>query len=478
MMQNLQEFISELKGQYLLTAEDISMPQTWSSHTYQEWKLFISGLPIINVFNEQQEWIGWCIGHPVVDGVLRPEKIILKDPVDAYDPYADFYDRASGKWVLILLATPVKAVYLDAYSSLPAVFSTTEKTLAATPTLIGTEADWDEQLMAEIGYPEKIHWLPSGLTFKKNVRRLVANHCMLLQEWKVARHWPKPETDFSIDENTAGAVDRISKNIQDTITAVSKKYPICLTITGGMDSRVVLACARKHVDSAKIITFADGTENLDVFLAKRLAQQHNLNHEFLPVQQAEPEKLEQWQYRVGRSVAGDIWKIHKTLAQLDPARVLMSGQSGEVHRGNYWRPGDKADSKITAAELLKRAKFPLHPVLIKATEEWLAGTKPFSTYVMLDLVHIEQRMSCWGALQHFGNITSALEISPLGSRLVFYNMMRLPHKYRKKQQLPYDICRKLWPELLQQPFNNYPGVYGFFRSRVKRLKKMVKHMIE
>jgi hypothetical protein len=97
---------------------------------------------------------------------------------------------------------------------------------------------------------------------------------------------------------------------------------------------------------------------------------------------------------------------------------------------------------------------------------------------MLDLVHIEQRMSCWGAIQGYGNSTSAFEISPLGSRIVFQCMMRLPHKFRKKQRLPYEICRSQWPELLQLPFNEYPGVYGYFRSRAKRFKKMVKRMIE
>ncbi len=96
---------------------------------------------------------------------------------------------------------------------------------------------------------------------------------------------------------------------------------------------------------------------------------------------------------------------------------------------------------------------------------------------MLDLIHIEQRMSCWGALQSYGNFTSAFEISPLSSRLIFQNMMRLPHKYRKKQQLPYDICKYVWPELLKQPFNEYPGIYGYFHSKYKKAKKMIKRMV-
>jgi hypothetical protein len=188
--------------------------------------------------------------------------------------------------------------------------------------------------------------------------------------------------------------------------------------------------------------------------------------------------LEEWQKITGRSVAGDIWKIHRTLTQLDSDRVLISGQSGEVHKGNYWRPGDVADSKITATEVLKRCNFQPHPVVLKATEEWLTGLSDVNTFVKLDLVHIEQRLSCWGAIQSFGNLTSKFEIPPSGSRVVFKSMMRLPHHFRLKKQLPYEICKTEWPELLQLPFNEYPGVYGYFRSRARRFKKMVKQMIE
>lgn len=478
MKQVSSQFIPHLKGQYIFTSENKTAPEGWQTHNYKEWKLFTSKLPVVDVYDHTNTWIGWCIGSPIVDGIFEPENIYLKKPENTYDPYSDFYDRAAGKWILLLVAAPTPAVYLDAYSSLPAVYGTKEKTLAATPTLIGTDEDWDEQLMAEIGYPQKVHWLPSGLTFKKNVRRLQANHTIHIETWQKSRHWPTPHTDLSINPDTDQAVVRVKNNIQNTISAVAQKYPLCLTLTGGMDSRVVLACARDHAKNAKIITFAkEKEETLDMLLASRLANQLKLDYTYLPIKKATEDELTRWQYVTGRSVAGGIWIIHKTLTQVDPTRVLMSGQSGEVHRGNYWRPGDTATSKISAEEILKRCKFPPHPVLVQATEEWLASLQQFNTFVMLDMVHIEQRMACWGAIQHFGNETSALEISPLGSRLVFTNMMRLPHKYRKLQRMPHDICKLAWPELLQLPFNEYPGIRGFFRSRYKKVKKMVKRMI-
>ena len=468
----------KFRGQFLLTAENGLANEGWKCTTFKEWKLFTSDLPIIDVYNEKSKWIGWCIGHPIVDGILVPEKVVLKKSSNAVDPYENFYDRTTGKWALLLLDDEVPVIYLDPYGSLTAVFSTDKETIASTPTLIGTDADWDKELMAEIGFPESIHWLPSGLTFKKRVRRIIANHRFHLSDWKTVRHWPNKETNLSIDADTDAAAEKVMANIQTTIAATASKFPLCLTITGGMDSRVVLACARNQVNQAKIITFAEAHETLDMYLAKRLAKQLNLNHQFLPILKANPEELEQWLYMTGNSVAGDIWKIHKTLSQLDADRVLMSGQSGEVHRGNYWRPGDTAEMKITPEMLLKRTKFPQHPVLLKASEEWLAEFENLTAFNILDLVHIEQRMACWGAIQAYGNSTSVFEISPLSSRLIFQTMMRLPHPYRKRQQLPYDICKKAWPDLLKLPFNEYPGLYGYFRSKAKKVKKMYKRMVE
>lgn len=470
--------LSSFRGQFIFTAEDINVPEGWDRRDYQDWKLFTNDLPIIEVYDGSNAWLGWCIGRPVVDGIFCPENIVLKAPVNEFDPYEDFYNRTTGKWALLLVNASPQRIYLDPHGSLPTVFSTDKKIVASTPTLIGSDADWDEQLMAELDFPSRTHWLPSGLTFKKNVRRLLANHSLSLSDWKVLRHWPAPWTDLSIDPDTKSAVSRITENIQRTIAAVSKKVPLCLTITAGMDSRVVLACARDQIAKTKVITFANPHAKVDLVIAERLTKLLKLNHEFLPILTSSEQELDRWQHITGRSVAGDIWTISKTLTQLDPARVLMSGQSGEVHRGNFWRDGDTFDCKITATELVKRFKLPLHPVLIKATEEWLAETTYLNTFNMLDLVHIEQRMSCWGAIQGYGNTTSAFELSPLGSRTVFQNMMRLPHKYRKKQQLPYDICRKAWPELLTFPFNEYPGIYGYFRGKVRKLKKKVKRMMD
>jgi hypothetical protein len=52
--------------------------------------------------------------------------------------------------------------------------------------------------------------------------------------------------------------------------------------------------------------------------------------------------------------------------------------------------------------------------------------------------------------------------------------MKLPYEYRFRQQLPEDICLKLWPELLELPFNEFTGFKNYIyktKTYVTKIKK-------
>jgi hypothetical protein len=331
--------------------------------------------------------------------------------------------------------------------------------------------------MYAIGLPEKDVWLPSGLTTKKNVRRLLPNHCLNLTNWTVSRHWPTDQTDLSVDHDTKAAVTRIAGCAKSTIAAIAKSHPLCLTVTAGRDSRSVLACARDYVHVSTFFTFAAEKETNDMHIAALLVNRLRLNHKFIRRVKASPEELDRWLSLTGRSVSGAILKIHKTIEKLDPERVLLPGTSAEVHKGVYHRFKDRTGTKLTAREVLSRCKLPHHPALLKATEAWLKELDFLDAFKILDLVHIEQRLGCWAAPMHYGNTTSAFEIATFNSRMIFNAMMRLPHAYRRKKQLAIDICKNEWPELLYFPFNEYTGVKGYVLSNIERAKKMLKEII-
>lgn len=460
---------SEYKGQFILTSENKGYPG-FNLREFGSWKLFTSDLPVIDVYNTNKQFLGWCVGYPIVNEVLIKDELVidmrLKDSIEG------FYYMVSGRWSMFLISADVSKVFVDSCGSLSTVYSETERTIASTPTLIDSD-DWNKELMNELGFPEKINWLPFGLTFKENVKRLVPNHYLDLLNWTPVRHWPTAMTDFGVEKDTKQSCKKIALNVQSTIKAISNNHKINLSLTAGRDSRMILACARNVLQKCHFFTFQPEKANHDVEIPSLLAKTFHLDHDFVPIVYAKPDELEQWLNLTGYSVSGQIWKIHKTLESFDQNSVVMPGMAGEVGRAFYWKVNDNTKSLITAKDILKRIHMPLHEKLIAKAENWLAELSYVNTFTLLDLLYIEQRLGCWSAPQYYGNTTVAFELAPLNSRTIFHTMLRLPHDYRFSQKLANELILNVWPELLELPFNRRTGILPACKARIKKTAKSI-----
>jgi len=79
-------------------------------------------------------------------------------------------------------------------------------------------------------------------------------------------------------------------------------------------------------------------------------------------------------------------------------------------------------------------------------------------HTVIGLGYIGQRLCCWAAPGHYGNRTSLFELSPFSSRWLFRRMLELPLPWRTAEGLPTAVFRRLWPELLDLPFNQFTGL--------------------
>ena len=168
--------------------------------------------------------------------------------------------------------------------------------------------------------------------------------------------------------------------------------------------------------------------------------------------------MRNWLYLTGHAASGAIWRIHKTLERLDRDRVVLNGIAGEVGRAWCWKPEDHEDTVLSSRDLIARAELPEHPEILLEMEAWLAELHGYSAFNIMDRFLIEHRLGCWAAPVYYANTTSVCDFSPFNSRTVFANMMKLPPEYRRRQMLSVDICRTLWPELLELPFNESTGI--------------------
>lgn len=462
------------RGQFLLSSSPDRVPEGFTRHQRLGWTLGTADLPVADVRDRDGRWTGWCLGHPIVDGVLGGDVVLDTGASTRLDRGAvdALYERLAGRFVLLLVGVEDPAVFLDAYGSLAAVYSAEQQVVASTPTLIGGEVD--TELSEVTGFPRRATWLPFGLTLRRGVRRLLADHTLDLCSWQAGRHWlPTPPGSAPAGDGRDLATV-VHDGLRSAIAAVAAVHPLTLSLTAGRDSRVLLACARDVLDRTSLFTLVpEGTETVDTHLARRLASRFDLDHTFLSVLRPDPGSLDGWLAVTGHAVGGELWQAHGSLRQLDPARALLPGTAGEVGRAHTYRPGDPEDGAVRPETLLQRLRLPAHPVYLEHAEAWLAGLPDLPYETTLELGYVEQRLSCWAGPGHYGNQAARFELAPYASRPLFRAMLASPRAYRSGERLATDILARAWPELLELPFNRHTGVRGAARRALSKAKRTV-----
>jgi hypothetical protein len=460
-----------LQGQFVLTQDAARIPPSWAQRQHHGWILGSHpNLPISDLCLPDDAWIGWVVGHPLTDTALAPQRIPVAAEADRDPaPLEAFLATLGGRYVALVLTDSYQRVYLDSCGSMSAVYSSVAGMVASTPTLIDTaDHPWDTDLMDALKMPASGLWYPFGLTSKRNVWRLIPNHYLDLATWQTKRYWPT-ELDFYGQSDPATAIRTIVATTTHILEGVARDRPIYLTLTAGRDSRMILACAKSVLDRARFFTFTIRRDTADAHIARRLARRHGLKHQELPKEYATEAQIRSWLLQTGQSVGGEIAKVHPTVRHLDRSHMLMTGMAGEVGRGFYWRATDTPTSRLTATELLNRCSLPLHERFVPEAQRWLDAIPTTNAFFILDLLYWEQRLGAWAGPQGYGGDAagSMWQVFPLGHRTTFTAMLSLPVAYRQQQQLPIDMCRTAWPELLDLPFNQFSGFWRYPRRVAK-----------
>jgi hypothetical protein len=195
-----------------------------------------------------------------------------------------------------------------------------------------------------------------------------------------------------------------------------------MALTAGRDTRMLLACVRKMVNQILFLTLPAHSA-VDVEVAKLIAYLFGLKH----------------------------------ISNTGPDRVLLQGVGGEIGRAFYWRRDDKANTQLTARTLAERLHYPSGITLFEhELEQWLNELRSYTSFFILDLTYIEQRLAVAHApaeYEHDGRL-GRFGVYPFNDRRTIELMLSLPSNYRRDQKLWEDICRICWPSLRLLPVNS------------------------
>jgi hypothetical protein len=457
----------DLAGQFVLCKDKGAVPEGWPVRQCGEWRLGSHpSLPVIDVVASDGVAIGWLLGWAIGrEGALASGKVqfpLSSDAVDAGERFESSLYEYGGRFAAVCLAGPRPRFYLDACGSLAAVYCKQQQIVASTPALVPASGDEDPELVRAVMVPGFDCWYPFGLTPRRGVTRLLPDHFLDLRTWECVRHWPAGE--IAVERDTQSAVREFAELVKRNIRAVAQLGPFHACLTGGRDSRMMLACSREVLKDCKLFTIAMPTESgtTDRQITRKMARRFHLDHVLLPLAVPTAQEEQRFAYRVGQCVGGLISPMLGSFQRLDPQRPVLWGQAGELGRGFHWRSGDTESSPVSDADVVQHLSRLLHPLhhqeVLARAGQWLASLPVSSALAKWGLLYQEQYNGCYQGPLMYGNAHNVFGMWPLCHRRAIEIMLALPADYRRRLAFEEDVIASQWPELLAYPFNWPMGV--------------------
>lgn len=452
----------DLPGQLALAEDPGLLPQHWKRRRIGAlWLARDEHLPLLCRSSADQTLEVVFVG-PVID----PGRRRLND-LDWEPRRPGFIQRLErllhglgGRFVCIARTGNRLRLYLDASGSLSLLYSCRHAMAASTEGLFpdGGEQDDDLELIEALDVGRRNGYFPFGLTPRHSIQRLLPNHVLNLNTWRVRRHWPlAPIVPSQDDQQTlADIAGLLQATLAAVIDAGHRPY---LSLTAGYDSRVFLALLRRQAAAVDWFTWElpDATGARDVQLARQLAEALNLSHRVIPFQAATPHEQALWLYRSGLAV-GELrgMSLATTVEAMGASRYYLPALGSEVGRGRYWRRRDQSGSHLRAKQLVERLGLPGAPRVLAAARRWLRDLTIEDSLQRLDLLHLEQRLGCWAGVTAYGDAAGPTRIHPFSNRRIVELMLSLPAEMRRQDTIPETLIRNAWPELLAFPVNGRP----------------------
>ena len=261
--------------------------------------------------------------------------------------------------------------------------------------------------------------------------------------------------------------------------------PLLLGLTGGKDSRLLAAAARRANLAITTQTLAQGDWNAaDVYVAKLVADRMGLPHVVNTVATESDEQTITVDY-LSRAATnlhssdGAIYAYEIIGAIDDPflENGQMSGLGGELLRGGYAEKHKKLTPErareIASAQFARSARFFL-PDVSRAYEDfadsWFAELGELGPWDTLDCLYADFRCGRWIAATSRSSMIRSFHRLPFLDNRLAQATLALPATSKVTGELLSRILARLSPEVADVPLANalWPGTPKQDAERLKR----------
>ncbi len=446
------------KNQYILTDKHINQPSLCNSFkisnynlvTSQEIQVFISDNKIITLIGFSFHCYNSKKEQEIVNHLSTLENEELLSEID----------NLCGHFVIISNRIQLK-IYTDACSSLKVFYAKSNKN-----TFIGSDPKtlcqfhnftFDNNKERNTFYQSK-YFLNNSTkvghhTRYKNIYQLVSNHYLSVNNLKSERIFPRNKREELSMMDVSEKLIPIFKNI---LNQIEERHTIYSSITAGYDSRLLMSATKKFSEKIKYYTFKlpDKAENLtDYILPKKICSDLNLDYSSVKIDNLKKDKIKEIQSLYDLPKLRPFQQYRNIFPKNKKPNILLVGFVSEVAK-NYLEKVKVRNGK----DVVRAVHSPDNKYLESYYQNWLDRNqqqiKKFG-YEILDFIHWEQDITNFAGqntyyAHHYVNLFSIFN-----SREILKIMLAVKPKLRdgKNTILFKYLIEKMWPELLNYPFN-------------------------
>lgn len=457
------------RRQFILTSEKIQSKSSWIVSKLNKFykDCYIYSHPDLELSYISDELVELFLLGYILDP-FHPERSnqeVLVDLLksDTYDDLILNTETLGGRFVIIYSTKDIINVFQDATGFREVYYYQNKNEFAcgSTPNILANYLSIDKDDENEINHffnsselnkYEKC-WIGTRSIYK-GVMKLLPNHYLDLVNMKVHRFWPNNKREI---KSLREVSQYIAKIVSGTYDSAIIRYQLNHSITSGWDSRLMLACARRHIHNMQFYFYRGfkndiGKDSDDFIISKKISTKFQLSTDFIRLDNV---KLDEEFEKIYFS--NNIMSRPKLLNAYYDAyikklsnTVTVSGTMGNEILRIKSSLNRKADKSQTYAKMIRYEKF---PYVIRSIDEWLDSARYLKEkhYVLIDLFFWEQYFGNWGSLSATEQDIVREELRPFNNRALISAVLSLKDKYRYRDYplIYVRTIQLLCPELLK-----------------------------
>ena len=407
---------------------------------------------------------------------------LIRQVETAKDVFA-YTHALGGRWILIMDDGKDVLLFNDAtgsrqvfYTNNPSVgmWCASQPAIMADELGLALDKDALDNFINTRAIQNRIeYWWPGESSPYKEISHLLPNHYLDLSSGTCRRFWPHEKVEYIPCEE---AVKKGSLGLKRFIQAASNRFDLALAVTGGWDSRLLLAATREVRRDVFYYTllynrFYNLTETSpDVKTPSELLPQLGIQHHIIRCPSQMDHGFREI-YDRNVTTAHEAWgNIAQGIYEHYPQnRVCIKAVVNEVAR--CYAPCRLAFFERPTAEKLARISgMDTNSFATRHFKKWLSQTRETAerqNVNIMDLFYLEQRMGNWYAMSQMEWDIAQEVFEPFNSRDFITLFLSVKDKYKRQpaNRLYRMLIKELWPDVLNAPINPAPFR---FKSLIKR----------